>query len=109
MDVRENPKQQQSAFILPARVVCWLVWAVAPLAVMAQSPNGEKATGAVEYRGSGRTASSASAPIGLSLRAPVHATDAFCEIGRSPYTQRPPHERYGKSPVKHWHECPGLQ
>src|SRR5262245_64927892 len=48
MDGREHPKQKMR-FILPATVVCWLAWALAPLAVMAQSSNGENAAGPVDY------------------------------------------------------------
>jgi len=49
MDVREHPEQQQRMCILPAMAVCWLLWAIAPLAVMAQAPNDGKAAGAVDY------------------------------------------------------------
>jgi hypothetical protein len=50
MDDREHPKQQQQrTLILPATVVCGLWWGIAPLAVMGQAPNGEKAAGAVDY------------------------------------------------------------
>jgi hypothetical protein len=48
MDDRDLPKQKRT-FTLPATVVFWLVWAAAPLAVMAQAPNGEKAAGTVDY------------------------------------------------------------
>ena len=48
MDNREHPKQTMTC-ILPATVVCWLLRAVAPLAVTAQAPSGEKAAGPVDY------------------------------------------------------------
>jgi hypothetical protein len=48
MDDREHLKQK-TTLILPATVVCWLVWASAPLAVMAQAASDGKAAGAVDY------------------------------------------------------------
>src|SRR5262245_11148521 len=47
MDDREHPKQKMR-FIVPATVVCWLMWAIAPLAVMAQASN-ENAAEPVDY------------------------------------------------------------
>jgi len=50
MDDCEDPKQQrQRTVILLATVVCCFLWASAPLPVMAQPANGEKAAGPVDY------------------------------------------------------------